>query len=107
MPAREAWELTNIYYRELEHSESQALLLRAYKILSDMNRVYAVVDDVLAGPEEAMADIAEPLVDLIVEVRGELRRRKMYDLADTIRDRLASLGIQLYDKGGQTEWRRK
>ena len=42
-----------------------------------------------------------------MEVRSELRKRRMYDLADSIRSRLASLGIILTDRGERTEWRRK
>ncbi len=102
---RWAWELTNLYYRDLAHTESRTVLEAAYKALTQMNKVYAVLDDILE-PERAAEDLATPLIDLIVEVRAELRKRKMYDLADTIRDKLSSLGIQLLDKGGETEWRR-
>jgi len=101
-----AWELTSLYFKEIEHSESQAVLLAAYKTLIDMNAVYAIADDLLGAPEEAAPEAAEPYIDLLVEVRKELRARKMFDLADTIRDRLARLGVQLIDKGVETEWRR-
>lgn len=104
---RQAWELTNLYYREIEHSESRALLYKAYQALIQMNKVYAVLDDILA-PEEAARpeeDLLGGIIDLVVEVRGELRKRKMYDLADTIRARLAELGIQLLDQKDKTTWR--
>ncbi len=104
---RQAWELTNIFYKELEHSESRAVLQRAYTGLIHMNKVYAVLDDILA-PEEAVRpqeDLLGNLVDLIVEVRSELRKRKVFDLADTIRARLGELGIQLLDQKDKTSWR--
>lgn len=104
---RQAWELTNLYYKEIEHSESRALLYKAYQALIQMNKVYAVLDDILA-PEEAARpeeDLLGGIIDLVVEVRGELRKRKMYDLADTIRARLAELGIQLLDQKDKTTWR--
>jgi len=99
------WELTSLYFKEVEASESRALLYYTLKIVNDMNRVYAVADDLL-GEVRTGEGIEEPLIDLIVSVRGELRKRRMYDLADTIRARLAELGIALMDYRDRTEWRR-
>ncbi len=55
------------------------------------------------GPSQA--DI-EPLVELLIEVRSELRKQKQFALADLIRDRLAALGIRLEDTPHGTTWRR-
>jgi len=49
----------------------------------------------------------EPLIDLLVEVRQQLREIKQWELADLIRDRLMDIGIVLEDSKGQTTWRRK
>ncbi len=46
-----------------------------------------------------------PFVDLLVEVRRELRQARQYALADRIRDRLAQLGVQLEDTKEGTAWR--
>ena len=46
-----------------------------------------------------------PLVDLLVELRTELRNEKLWALADRIRDRLAELGITLEDSPQGTTWR--
>ncbi len=46
-----------------------------------------------------------PFVDLLVEVRRELRQARQYALADRIRDRLAQLGVQLEDTKEGTTWR--
>ncbi len=46
-----------------------------------------------------------PLVDLIVEIRRELREAKMWDLADRVRDQLTHLGITLEDGPQGTTWR--
>ncbi len=105
---RWAWELTSLYYREIEAVESKAILLAVYKTLYDMNSVYAIADDILTEEvlPQAAPEAVEPYIDLIVEVRRQLRQRKIYDIADEIRSRLAELGIQLIDKGEKTEWRR-
>ncbi|MEN2999292.1 MAG: cysteine--tRNA ligase [Acidilobaceae archaeon] len=100
-----AWELTNLYYKELESLESQALLLYAYRTLEEFNRVYAVLDDILLG--ESGSRLEGELIDLLVQVRAELRGRKMYDLSDMIRQRLQQRGIRLLDYKDRTEWVRE
>ncbi len=50
---------------------------------------------------------AAPFVDLLVEVRTELRQQKLWALSDLIRDRLLELGVVLEDGKGGTTWRWK
>lgn len=48
---------------------------------------------------------ADPLIDLLVEVRTELRKQKLWALSDLVRDRLAALGVILEDSKEGTTWR--
>ncbi len=50
---------------------------------------------------------AEPFIDLLIEIRSDLRKAKQWALADKIRDRLAEMGVQLEDTPGGTLWRWK
>jgi cysteinyl-tRNA synthetase len=50
---------------------------------------------------------APPFIDLLVEIRKELRTQKHWALTDQIRDRLAELGILLEDSKSGTTWRWK
>jgi cysteinyl-tRNA synthetase len=45
-----------------------------------------------------------PFVGLLLEVRKELRRQKLWQLSDSIRDRLSELGIVLEDHKDGTTW---
>jgi cysteinyl-tRNA synthetase len=45
-----------------------------------------------------------PLVDLLIEIRRELRQARQWELADRIRDRLAEQGIALEDGKDGTRW---
>jgi len=45
-----------------------------------------------------------PLVDLLVEIRDEMRRQKLWALSDMVRDRLAELGVILEDSKDGTTW---
>jgi len=51
-----------------------------------------------------MSSELEGAVSLLIQVRSELRRRKVWDLADMIRSRLGELGIRLEDRGEETIW---
>jgi cysteinyl-tRNA synthetase len=44
------------------------------------------------------------LLDLLVEIRADLRKQKNFAAADKIRDSLAELGVTLEDRPGGTEW---
>jgi len=94
-------DAVRIINRDITPLESYTLSTMAYRILKEFNTVY----DVLA-PQQAPVDITEDLINLLVKVRGELRKMKLYDLADSIRSDMAELGIRLLDyPGGRTVWR--
>jgi cysteinyl-tRNA synthetase len=46
------------------------------------------------------------LIDLLLGIRTEVRKEKLWSLSDRIRDGLAALGITLEDKREGTTWRR-
>lgn len=57
----------------------------------------------LEAPETRSQDAA-PFIDLLVETRTALRAARQFELADTIRQRLAELGITLEDTPQGTGW---
>ncbi len=46
-----------------------------------------------------------PFIEVLIEVRNELRKQKLWALSDRIRDRLKALGILLEDTREGTTWR--
>ena len=48
---------------------------------------------------------AEPFLDLLVEMRQELRAARQFELADRLRDRLQAMGVSLEDTPQGTRWR--
>ena len=95
------------------------LVREVNKLLSDgrlsrqgAENVLAVMDEIdqVFGilPHEAAdaADHSGELVDLLIEVRNELRARKLYDLADKVRDGLKARGIEVQDTAEGVKWKR-
>jgi cysteinyl-tRNA synthetase len=55
---------------------------------------------------EAAGD-STPYIDLLVEIRDELRQAHQWALADRIRDRLAEVGVTVQDDPAGTRWERR
>jgi cysteinyl-tRNA synthetase len=93
-------EAVRLVNKQLASLESYTAAAIAARLFSEFNHVFNVLEEAGTGGP------FEQLVDVLVKVRSELRRRKIYDLADEIRSELGQLGIQLMDyPGGKTLWR--
>ena len=57
--------------------------------------------------EAEQGDLEEPLMDLLIDVREELRKAKQWALSDTIRDRLSGIDVVLEDRQEGTVWNMK
>ena len=66
------------------------------------------IDKVLGiMPEDSGSDDSlDAVMGILIDIRAELRKRKAYDLADMIRDRLTEAGIQLEDSSSGAKWKR-
>ena len=53
---------------------------------------------------EAKGELTGDLVELLIDVRRQLRDQKDFQMADQIRDHLHEMGIELKDKGEETVW---
>lgn len=70
-------------------------------ILGQLAGVFGLQLDV----EEQASKEAEPFIDLLLQIRMELREAKQWELADLIRNRLEELGIAIEDGKDGTAWR--
>ncbi|MBF8299112.1 MAG: cysS [Dehalococcoidia bacterium] len=59
----------------------------------------------LDAPKAGAGIDAAPFIDLLVTTRNELRQAKQYTLADSLRQRLATLGVTLEDTAQGTAWK--
>jgi cysteinyl-tRNA synthetase len=88
-------------------SASEKVALRLlYERLTNLLGVLGFDVAELEAPERLEDALSEQLLNLLVEVRGQLRQRRIFDLADLIRSKLGELGILLEDTPQGTRWRR-
>lgn len=71
-------------------------------VLKEMDSVFAILPAEQASAEDRSGD----MIDILIEVRNELRKRKQYDLADKIRERLKEKGVELQDTAEGVKWKR-
>ncbi len=57
-------------------------------------------------PEDSQDDSMDAVMSILIDLRKELRGRKMYDLSDLIRDRLKEAGIVIEDSAEGAKWKR-
>jgi cysteinyl-tRNA synthetase len=56
-----------------------------------------------SGPSKVAE--AAPFIELLIELRAELRKAKQYQLSDLVRNRLSDLGVTLEDSAQGTRWK--
>ncbi len=109
---------------------SAGALGQLYELVREINRFgSAAQPSILQAAQETLVNLADIIgidlqemleaelatgdgdagafIDLLVELRADLRKEKQFALADKVRDELVALGIALEDAPGGTEWRRK
>ncbi len=73
--------------------------------LKELANVLGVFRRPVEKPKTADDSLVSQLVDLLVDIRSEARKKKDFQLADKIRERLGQLNIVLEDRPDGTVWR--
>ena len=96
-------DLVSASNRALEAGAGRAALHEAAEAFREFDEVLS-----LFSPPSADADrILTGVLDFLVQLREDARKRKDFATSDTIRTRLADLGIVLEDTKDGVRWRRK
>ena len=82
----------------MEDFTSATLALEGFRIF---NEVFGVMDEEFGAVNERLFKV----IDAVLEVRNQLRARKMYDLSDQIRAILENAGIKVLDSKDKSTWR--
>ena len=85
-----------------EATLSRAAAGRFVRLIEEFNGILGILPETGSGNSELLDSVMSILIDL----RAELRKNKMYAYADMIRDRLSESGIRLEDSADGAVWKK-
>ena len=94
------FELVKAINTARDQGANQEQLQPSQDVLRELTEVLG-----LRLADKAGSGDADKFVDLLVEVRSEVRKQKLWQLSDLIRDKLRSLGVTIEDTKEGTNWR--
>jgi cysteinyl-tRNA synthetase len=94
------FDLVRVINQSRDAGAGQPLLEEAQQLLRELTGVLG-----LRLEEAKGATQADAFIDLLIEIRADLRRQKAWALSDKIRDRLIELGVILEDSKDSSTWR--
>jgi len=95
------FDLVRVINQARDAGVGQESISKAQDLLRERMGVFGLH---LEKPKEEAAQAA-PFIDLLVQLRLELRQQKLWALADSVRNRLLELGVILEDTRDGTSWR--
>jgi cysteinyl-tRNA synthetase len=78
---------------------------RGVVVLRELSQILGLFREPPAAAAGASDQLVAGLVQLLIDLRNDLRKAKNFALADQVRKRLGELGITLEDRPGGTGWR--
>jgi cysteinyl-tRNA synthetase len=94
------FELIKAINTARDNGANDAQLLSAQNILHTLTGVLGL----RLQDKKGSAD-ADPFINLLIELRSESRKQKLWAMSDLIRDRLKELGVIIEDAKDGTSWR--
>jgi len=95
------FDLVRAANQSRDKDTSAAALQPAQALVLDLTNILGLRLE-RAGKEGGQA---APFVELLIDVRNEMRAQKLWALSDKIRDRLTALGVVLEDRVDSSTWR--
>jgi cysteinyl-tRNA synthetase len=97
------FELVRVINQAHAEGATAAQLAPAQDLLKELTGVLGLQLENSRAGDQAV----EPFIQLLIDLRLELRAQKLYQLSDLIRNRLLDMGVILEDGKGGTSWRFK
>ena len=93
------FELVRVINQARADGATDEQLKSSQDLLEELTGVLGLT---LRAEKESQA--ADAFVNLLVEIRQDVRQAKLWELSDKIRDQLAELGVQVEDAKGGSTW---
>jgi cysteinyl-tRNA synthetase len=94
------YELVKAINSARDHGATNEQLQPAQATLRELTSVLG-----LRLQEKQGSGDADKFIDLLIEVRSEVRKQKLWSTSDLIRDKLKELGVVIEDSKEGTKWR--
>lgn len=78
---------------------------RGMTVLKELSQILGLFRDTATPASAGGDDLTGSLLELLVELRAQLRTQKNFALSDEIRNRLTALGVVLEDRADGSKWR--
>jgi cysteinyl-tRNA synthetase len=96
------FELVRVINQSKEAGVADGFVKEAQNLLRELMLVFG-----LHTERSGVSGQAAPFIELLIDLRSELRQQKLWSLADKLRSDLAELGVLLEDSKDGTTWRWK
>ncbi|MBX3004036.1 MAG: cysteine--tRNA ligase [Anaerolineales bacterium] len=98
-------ELSGVLGLRLARAQREVDAAPFVELVAALQSEIAAVDPAIAAELQAAEPQPANLIAALLEARVQLRAQKQWQLSDTIRDRLATLGVIVEDSVGGSAWR--
>jgi len=88
-----------------ESKEALAEYRAGMVVVRELTQILGLFRVPVEKVEASQDQLTGPLLDLLVQLRTQVRKDKNFKLADEIRDKLSALGVTLEDRPEGTAWR--
>jgi cysteinyl-tRNA synthetase len=96
------FELVRAINQARDAGVAASIVMEGQALLAELMGVFG-----LRSERAAQSGQADAFIELLIQVRRELRQQKLWGMSDLVRDRLAELGVLLEDSKDGTTWRWK
>lgn len=93
-------------YLSLVKPAKKVVITAAQELFDEFDQVLGMIKPYAAAKEEKEIGIADELLQMMIEMREEARKKKDWAQADAIRDKLKGLGIALEDTPQGVRWKK-
>ncbi len=97
------FELSSEIFKGRTANASGKTIAAARETLAELGGVLGLRMEEL--PVQSRSRDSEPFIELLVDIRRELKAARQFVLADRIREQLKVLGVKLEDRPGGTSWK--